>query len=620
MKTYYLKIRDKYISDIKNRVKKHEYRLASPERMQAKVGDTFVLISNQNKDNFVRTTIKGIKVYNSWNEALIENWEQDFKNTFNSLEETLKECYKFYTKDEVSRYGIVVFDIEPIYIDYSKSSVLLDTNIFIKRESSDNVSFEINNLFKWFDKKHVKKYLHKKTIEELKTHKDEKVRKAMLTKASSYDLLPSFGSEKDNHFDYVISQYSQDANSKIDNALLLEIYNDNVGILLTDDNAILKKAKDLFIRDRVVTSAELLEYFERTYPKNIEYKMLAVKLKRFDEVDINSTFFDTLREDYEGKKFDDWFKKKGNEKAYVFEDNDEKLKGFLYLKIEDENENYSDIEPILTPKRRLKVGTFKIERTGFRLGERFLKIIFENAVKWNVDEVYVTLFEDKRQEVVALKGIMEQWGFVKHGYKKSNGELVLVKDMKQYKDTETPKFNYPILKKDRNRYFLPIYAKYHTDLFPDNILKNEDMHLYEDNLAHRYAIEKIYLTGAFYISAKAGDTVLVYRMGEEEYKKYSSVVTGMAIIQEVIKTKNVEECITICKDKSIFKEDDIRAVYSKYPTVVKILDYKPFAHKVTLNELRDYGVLDKYSGPRPFTFITQEQFDTIYKLGMEEQK
>lgn len=386
MKTYYLKIRDKFISDIKNRVKKHEYRLASPERMQAKVGDTFVLISNQNRDNFVRATIKGIKVYNSWNEALIENWEQDFKNIFTSLEATLKECYKFYSKDEVDRYGIAVFEIEPLYIDYSRSSVLLDTNIFIKRESSNNVSFEISNLFKWLDKKQLKKYLHKSTIEELKSHKDEKVKNAMLAKASSYDILPSFTSEKDDYFEHIVNQYSQDANSKIDNALLLEVYNDNVGILLTDDNAILKKAKDLFIRDKVVTSAELLEYFERTYPKNIEYKMLAVKLKRFDEVDINSTFFDTLREDYEGKKFDDWFKKKGNEKAYVFEDNDGKLKGFLYLKIEDENENYSDIEPILSPKRRLKVGTFKIERTGFRLGERFLKIIFDNAVKWNVDE------------------------------------------------------------------------------------------------------------------------------------------------------------------------------------------------------------------------------------------
>ena len=118
MKTYYLKIRDKFITDIKNRVKKHEYRLASPERMQAKVGDTFVLLSNQNKENFVRATIKGIKVFRSWHEALIDNWEQDFKNLFPSLESTLKECYKFYSKEEVDRYGIAVFEIEPLYIDY----------------------------------------------------------------------------------------------------------------------------------------------------------------------------------------------------------------------------------------------------------------------------------------------------------------------------------------------------------------------------------------------------------------------------------------------------------------------------------------------------------------------
>ena len=44
----------------------------------------------------------------------------------------------------------------------------------------------------------------------------------------------------------------------------------------------------------------------------------------------------------------------------------------------------------------------------------------------------------------------------------------------------------------------------------------------------------------------------------------------MAIVQEVVRTKNVEEYISICKDKSIFKEEDIQAVYSKYPTV---LDY-----------------------------------------------
>ena len=619
MKTYYLKIRDKFISDIKGRIKKHEYRLASPERRLVKIGDTFVLISNQNKDNFVRATIKGIKHYNTWEEALIENWEQDFKSSFPSLEDTLKECYKFYTKADVDCYGIIVFDIEPLYVDYSKERILLDTNIFIKRESSNNVSFEINSLFKWFDKKHVKKYLHKSTIEELRTYKDEKTRDAMLTKVNSYETLPSFHIEMDDYFERVVSQYAQDLNSKTDNELLLEVYNDNVGVLLTDDQVILKKARDLYIRDKVVTSAELLEYFERTYPSNIEYKMLAVQLKRFDEVNIASAFFDTLREDYGGKDFDDWFKKKGNEKAYVFENNDKELKGFLYLKIEDERENYVDIEPIFTPKRRLKVGTFKIERTGFRLGERFLKIIFDNAVNWGVDEVYVTLFENKREEVVALKNLMKQWGFIEHGYKKSNGELVLVKEMKKYDADMSPKFNYPILKKDKNFYFLPISAEYHTDLFPDNILKNENMHLYEDNLAHRYAIEKVYLSGAFNILAKDGDVVLIYRMGEGVYKSYSSVVTGIAIVQEIIKTKSVEECIKICKDKSIYNEGNIRVIHKKRPNVVKLLDYKPFARKVTLKELRDAGIVGKTTGPRSFDGVTKEQFEIIYKIGMEEK-
>lgn len=88
--------------------------------------------------------------------------------------------------------------------------------------------------------------------------------------------------------------------------------------------------------------------------------------------------------------------------------------GFLYLKTEDVSENYSDIEPPFSPKRRLKVGTFKVESTGFRLGERFVKIIFDNAQQRNVDEIYVTLFTD-RGELVALEELLYRWGFVYYG-------------------------------------------------------------------------------------------------------------------------------------------------------------------------------------------------------------
>lgn len=617
MKTYYLKIREKFIAEIYAGNKKHEYRLASPERLMAKIGDTLVLISNQNKKVFIKTTIKAIRIYKDWKEALQDNWQEDFKNLYSTLEDALHECYKFYSKEEVEQYGIVSYDIEPIVVDYSSCDVLLDTNIVIKRESSKGVSFEVAKLFNWFAQKSIKTYIHNLTKKELEGYKDEIVKNAVLTKLNSYTFLPSFSAEADVHFNNVVSRYSSDKNGLVDNALLREVYNDNVGLLLTDDNLILKKAEELYIRDRVLTSAELLAFFEKNYPQNIEYEMLAVKLKRFDEVDLNSDFFDTLREDYEGRKFDNWFKRKGNEKAYVFEEKGV-LKGFLYVKVESPNEpDYLKIKPILSPKKRLKIGTFKIERTGFRLGERFLKIIFDNARNYNVDEIYVTLFENKRDNVKALQELMEQWGFKKHGYK-DNGELVLVKSMETYDISHDPKYNFPLVKDNINYFFLPIYPEYHTDLFPDMILKNENMHLYQENKAHRYAIEKIYLTGSRYIEAKPGDIVLIYRTGERWPKKYSSVISGIAIIQEICQTKTVDECIEICKNRSIFSEEAIREQHSYRSTVVKLLDYIPFKTKVKNYQLYNNGIIPEGTGPRSFDRVSKEYYDIIYKLGMDE--
>lgn len=619
MKTYYLKIRDKFINEINVGNKKHEYRLASPERKQVKVGDTLVLVSNQNKSVFIKTTVKSIKIFPSWIEALKTNWQQDFQNLYSTIDEAMQECYKFYPKDEVDTYGIIVYEIEPLKTDILQSSILIDTNIIIKRESSNNVTFEIASLFNWFAKKGSEIFVHELSKKELSTHRDELVKNNMLTKLESYNTLPVFTHQPDDYFEAVVSRYVKDQNGIVDNALLREVYDGNVGILLTDDNLILRKAQELYIRDRVLTSAELLSWFESCDPKNIEYKMLAVTLSEFADIDLNSSFFDTLREDYEGVAFDNWFKKKARskEKAYIFKNESGLLQGFLYLKDEYKDEpDYLEVMPPLTPKHRLKVGTFKIEQTGFRLGERFLKIIFDNARSRNVDEIYVTLFEDKREEVKRLKLLMEEWGFRKYGYK-PNGEIVLLKSMEIYDPKESPKYNYPLLKPLYNCYFLPIYAQYHTDLFPDMILKNEDMHLYEDKKAHRYALEKIYLSGSFNAPANPGDLFVIYRIAERYPKKYTSVITGIAIIESIIKTKTADECVAICKNRSVFTEEEIREMHKTRPTVIKLLDYLPFTTKVTLDQLQKQGIVPKNSGARPFDLITKEQFDIIYKLGMD---
>ena len=64
-------------------------------------------------------------------------------------------------------------------------------------------------------------------------------------------------------------------------------------------------------------------------------------------------------------------------------------------------------------------------------------------------------------------------------------------------------------------------------------------------------------------------------------------------------------------------EEEIREMHKTRPIVIKLLDYMPFTTKVTLDQLRANGIVGKTAGPRPFNQISKEQFETIYKLGME---
>lgn len=113
---------------------------------------------------------------------------------------------------------------------------------------------------------------------------------------------------------------------------------------------------------------------------------LNVKYRKFADIDLKDCFLDSLREDY--PEFDDWFRKKSvaGKNALVYYENGVLL-DFLYLKIDDEE--ITDVEPVLQKAKRLKVGTFKIDSRGTRRGERFLKKIMDVAVYKNVDEELV---------------------------------------------------------------------------------------------------------------------------------------------------------------------------------------------------------------------------------------
>ena len=492
--------------------------------------------------------------------------------------------------------------------------VLLDTNIIIHRESKKISNYSIGHLYKWLDRLRCTKLIHPCTVEEIEKYNDAETQDAFRVKLESYEILKTI-KEPTKEFLDKIEGLGLNENDEIDNILLYEVYTGRVDVLVTEDRKMHRKAILLGIEGIVYTINRFISVATAKRPKMVSYKMLAVSKEYFGNININSPFFDSFKRDYE--EFERWFNGKCDEEVYVCQDLEEVL-GFLYLKIEDAKELYTDICPPFSPKKRLKVGTFKVESTGFRLGERFLKIIFDNALKNNVEEIYVTLFEE-RPELNALAELLFRWGFEKSAKKitKNGEESVLVKKMGVYDAALSVKQNYPNIMYKKQKFILPIYPKFHTSLLPDSKLNNENAENFLGKDPHKYALQKVYISWALERNIHPGDLIIFYRTGEQSRKKYTSVVTTLGVIDEIITGfKDKKDYLQHCQNRSVFTDEELEKFWnghSKNLMIVKFIYVETLGTKLTLEYLWGKNIVNAPSGPRPFLKLTDEQFDDIIK-------
>ena len=102
-----------------------------------------------------------------------------------------------------------------------------------------------------------------------------------------------------------------------------------------------QKAEKLGIADKVFKIDAFLEKIFSEHPDLVDYKVLNVQKKQFGYINLNDDFFVSLKEDYNG--FDKWFIKKSDDFAYVTTNKTNGLiLSFLYLKVENKEENYTD--------------------------------------------------------------------------------------------------------------------------------------------------------------------------------------------------------------------------------------------------------------------------------------
>ena len=350
-----------------------------------------------------------------------------------------------------------------------------------------------------------------------------------------------------------------------------------------------------------------------------------IKIEKFCDIDVKESFFNSLRESYEN--FDGWFKKKSvtDQEAYVYRNPENGLiLDFLYLKSETEALD-KDFEPSLPVKKRLKIGTFKVTSRGTRSGEYFLKRALDQAIAENVEECYVTIFPTDELKVLISR--FEAFGFncvAKKKHKDGRIENVYVRNMRLVENDVLKQ--YPFVHSSGNKkWLLSIYPDYHTKLFPDSILKNEDPYDVLQDVSETNSIHKVYVCCMQDVwNMKRGDPIVIYRTKDDKGSAaYRSVATSICVVEE-IKTSfdfsNFEDFFKYANTYSVFDKKQLQSWYNqgRRMTAVKMTYNVAFKKKVINKALKeDVGMNPDYWG---FCPVTDEQFKHILQLGATDER
>lgn len=77
-----------------------------------------------------------------------------------------------------------------------------------------------------------------------------------------------------------------------------------------------------------------------------------------------------------------------------------------------------------------------------------------------------------------------------------------------------------------------------------------------------------------------------------------------------------ENLLSLCQNRSVFSVDELKEFWRKHRYNLKILKFifvKSLSKRLTLGYLWEHNIIAAPGGPRPFTPITDEQFDMIVK-------
>ncbi|MCQ2605966.1 MAG: GNAT family N-acetyltransferase [Bacteroidales bacterium] len=483
-------------------------------------------------------------------------------------------------------------------------NILLDTNIIIPLEDTgrrlDSSFAELRKLAA--EQQHCL-YVHPLQVEDINRDKNTERKQIVLSRLNQYSKIdnPPVLTE-DECIKLGLSQPND--HDKVDNNILFALYRGAVHLLVTNDEGIHKKASKIGIQDKVYRLEQFLVFLRRYSNQPIAYTYTGVRERYMYEIDKSQSFFDSLRQAYDG--FDEWYQKSAEKqrKCWCIEDNNGDVAAICIYKFE-ENEKLTD-EGETTQGKILKLCTFKVDVSarGKKLGERLLYIAFDFCVKNGIDWVYLHTYGEEQKTLV---GLCEEYGFYRLGkYKKDD---VYIKPMKLKQEDlgslESLKRYYPFFKDNDTvqKYIIPIQPRYHEDLFPDfssmkGSLFESDQNLYS---SQGNTIKKAYLCHSNTKSLKKGDIVLFYRSSDRRS------IQCMGIVEDAFISDNVEEVFPKIAKRTVYTHSDLEKILTQ-KTLVILFRFIPLDYEISWSEIQSVGIKGNIQSIRK---ISNDQYTAL---------
>lgn len=496
--------------------------------------------------------------------------------------------------------------------------VLFDTNILIYREDHRVIPSDIQKLQRILSALKTQVLVHPGSTDDVNRDADRNRYEVIASKIKSYPMLENPPDYRNDSDFLLATGQPRRANDTVDLAMLYAVSRNAVDYLITEDKGIHTKAQRLGVEAKVISIIDAIRSFEQLLPKEVVSTPPALRTEFVYNLFIGDPIFASLKSEY--PEFETWFEKiqKEGRKCWVYYMKDGGIGAILIYKVEDGL--IENAIPNHTRKKRLKICTMKVEYTGYKFGELFIKLSIEYALKNGLAEVYLTHFSKSDDDLVSL---LLSYGFQKVA-KNARGEDIFLKAVMSIPDQDKRLLS-PLEISRRywpsffdgpsvSKFVVPIQPYFHDRLFVERKIQ---VSLFEaagdDIVIEGNTIQKAYLCHRKVRNLRPGSVLLFYR------SKDAHAITTLGVAEEIhTELSDMGRIADIVGKRTAYSQAEVEQISLKPTTVILFTWHFYLKRPLKIQELKRTNVLK--SAPQSILQIDHKTYLRIRKEGEIDER